>query len=93
MEKILTFTYRMYPEGKSFFVRCLDWDAVYSQGKNNTECKKNVKEVTDLMLVDLMNGTLHKAQSPKKIKPHNNSKNTFTFTFDLNTNKIVNLKA
>ena len=81
-KKTITLTYKLYPETKGYSVKCLDWDAVYTQGENIKECKKNAKEATKLMLPELENGTLHKLRYPK-LKSHKKSSNTFSFTFDL----------
>ncbi len=86
-KKIITLTYKLYPESKGYSVKCLDWQCVHTQGETILECKKNAKEATELMLPDLKNGTLHKLDYPK-IKPHNkaSASNTFTLTFDLRKN-------
>lgn len=96
MSKIaLTLTYKLIPEEKGFSVECLDWKSVYTQGENILECIKNAAEATELILEDVLTGTLHKSQYPN-IKSHKASYDTFQITFDLATGKqmkIENIKT
>ena len=87
-KKIISLTYKLYPESKGYTVKCLDWRCVYTQGDTILECRKNAKEATKLMLPDLKNGTLHKSQYPT-IKTLKKTTNTFTLTFDIQKNKLI----
>jgi len=89
--KTVTFTYQIVLEKKGYFVKCLDWDSVYSQGESITECKKNAVEVTEMMLEELINKTLHKMQYPK-IKKHEANLLQFQCTFDLSTGQYVEIE-
>jgi len=88
--KIITLTYKLYPESKGYSVKCLDWHCVYTQGDTINECKKHAIEATKLMLPDLKNGTLQKSQYPK-LKAHKKSKNTFSLTFDIQKNTKIKI--
>ena len=64
---------------------------MYSQGETITECKKNAIIVTEMLLEELINKTLHKVQYPK-IKKHEANPLQFQCTFDLNTGKYFEIE-
>jgi predicted RNase H-like HicB family nuclease len=84
----ITFSYLITPEKKGFSVSCLDWNCVFSQGENIIECKKNIVEVTEMLLEDLINIRLVKSQYPK-IKKHIANPYTFQLTFNLDKAKFL----
>lgn len=89
--KTVSFTYQIVSEKKGYFVKCLDWDSVFSQGETINECKKNAVEVTEMFLEELINKTLTKKQYPR-IKKHEADPLQFQYTFDLVTGKYLEIE-
>lgn len=77
-----TFTYKctLVPEKKVYFVKCLDWNCVFTQGDTINECKKNATEVTEMFLGILLSGTIDKQQQPV-FKDYKSSKDKFQVYF------------
>jgi len=88
--KTITFTYKIAQEDDGFTVKCLDWQAVYSEGQTFDECRQNAIEVTEMFLERLINNTLHQLQYPKP-KPHLSNPFNFQLTFDYETGKYIEI--
>ncbi len=87
--KLLSLTFKLIPEKEGgFSVLCLDWKSVNTQGDTIYECKKNAIEATELMLEELMEGTLNKMSYPK-IRTHTANPYYFQLTFDVETARHV----
>jgi predicted RNase H-like HicB family nuclease len=86
----VTMTYKITPEKEGYFVECLDWDCVFSQGETVKECKNNIIEVTEMFLTSLISKELHPNQYPH-IQKHLASPFTFHLSFNMETGKFINL--
>ena len=89
--KTLTLTYKLIPESIGFSVKCLDWKAIFTEGDNYKECKKNAIEVTELFLDRFQKKELHLAQFPK-LKKHLPNPFQFQLTFDIKKCKFIEVE-
>jgi predicted RNase H-like HicB family nuclease len=85
---LVTFTYKIIPDGKWLVVECLDWNGIVSQGKTIANCKKNMVEVTEMFFELLKDKELDESQYPKPIR-HLASPFTFQLCFDFDSGKHI----
>ena len=87
----ITFTYLLTPEKKGYSVLCLDWqNAVFTQGENYNECRKNAIEITEYFFKKLLQKKLEPIQYPK-LKKHFANALQFQLTFSIKTGKFVDI--
>jgi predicted RNase H-like HicB family nuclease len=89
--KTVSFTYKLTTEKTGYSVLCLDWSSVFTQGDTIKECKRNAAQVTEMLLNDLLKGSIYKHQYPK-IKKHYANPLLFQLSFSVKTGKLINPK-
>jgi len=87
--KTVTFTYQLYKEKNGYFVRCLNWNKIYTEGFSKHEAKKNALDLTVGYLEMYYNDELLKEDYPGFEKKYNATQNRFQLTFDKKTGKHI----
>jgi predicted RNase H-like HicB family nuclease len=76
----VTFTYELKQGAKGFYVKCLDWVCVITQGENYEQSRINATDATELFLELLAEGKLSDNQIPK-IRKRKQKDNRFNLSF------------
>jgi len=85
---IITFAYKMEKQKTGYFVNCLDWEIIFSEGENIEESKNNVIELTEMYLELLFDKKIKLNQKPN-IKKHLPSIYIFNLSFDIDKRKYL----
>lgn len=93
MGDYVTLTYKFeLTELNTYFVKCLNWDLVFTEGDDIEEAKKMAIDATELAFERFNEGALVDEQKPDFGSQHRLTKNRFQLTFDSVTGKHIPTK-